>query len=156
MLSNERIATLKLWVFTWWKIPMVFFCRPSFVKISDDETVLKIKLKRRTKNHVNSMYVGALVVGAELSALFPIFNKAVELKRNIPPVVKDLKAEYYARAMGDVHFSCKTDVNGLIQEAIETKERVNKTVEIIATCPDINDDPVAKFYLTLSIKDKTK
>jgi hypothetical protein len=156
MFSKETIATLRLWAFGFWKIPMVFYCRPRFVEISKDKTVLKIKLKRKTQNHVNSMYVGAMVVGAELATLFPVFDAAIRMKKNIPPVVKDLRAEYYMRAMGDTYFTCEQNVEELLQEAITSGERINKEVTINATCPDINDDIVAKFVLTISVKEKKK
>lgn len=102
------------------------------------------------------MYVGALVVGAELAALFPVFDKAFRLGKNIPPVVKDLKAEYYMRAMGDVYFTIETNINEILEEAISTGERVNKEVVINATCPDVSEDVVAKFVLTLSVKEKKR
>ena len=65
-------------------------------------------------------------------------------------------AEYFMRAMGATHFSCEANIDELINEAIKTGERVNKKVTINATCPDLSDDIVAKFELTISVKDKTK
>ncbi len=38
--------------------------------------------------------------------------------------------------------------------AEETGERQNLPVNIIATVPEISDEPIAKFVLTLSIKKK--
>ena len=44
----------------------------------------------------------------------------------------------------------------MLDETIETGERVNKPVTVIAKCPDVSDDVVAKFVLTLSLKHKKK
>ena len=133
---------------------MVFYCRPKFHLISDEKTVLKIQLKRKTKNHLNSMYVGAMVVGAELAALFPVFDTGIRMGKNIPPVVKNITAEYYMRAMGDTYFTCEQNVKALLKEAIVSGERINKEVTINATCPSISEDIVAKFVLTRSVKEK--
>ena len=49
------------------KIPLMFFCRPKVLNINDDTVTVLIPFKRRTKNHVCSMYFGALAVGADLA-----------------------------------------------------------------------------------------
>ena len=49
--------------------------QPSIVEVSDDKCVLKIPLTRRTKNHLNVMYFGALGIGAEAAVAI----KAVQL-----------------------------------------------------------------------------
>ena len=47
------------------KIPMIGYTGLKLIEITDATTKVKIKLKRRTKNHLNSMYFGALAIGAD-------------------------------------------------------------------------------------------
>ena len=56
-----------------------------------------------------------------------------------------------------MHFICRDGkaVSDLVNTAIETGERQNYKLKIIATTPKISDDVVAEFELTLSIKDYT-
>ena len=54
--------------FGWSKVPMIFYCRPSVVDISAKSVTVKIPLLRRNKNHVGSMYLGALSVGADITS----------------------------------------------------------------------------------------
>ena len=59
-----------LWALGFFKIPLIFFCRPKIHEISDDKCVIRIPCKRRVKNHVKSMYIGALTIGADLAGGF--------------------------------------------------------------------------------------
>jgi acyl-coenzyme A thioesterase PaaI-like protein len=60
-------ATLKLWAFGWLKVPMIAWVRPKVIELNDERSVIKIALTRRTKNHLNSLYFGALCVGADVT-----------------------------------------------------------------------------------------
>ena len=48
----------------WIKIPLIGYVRPRLVNLDDNVAVVKIKLRRRTRNHLHSMYFGALAIGA--------------------------------------------------------------------------------------------
>ena len=54
-----------LWVFGLTKVRMIGYCRPRVINVSDTEVVLSIPLNRRTRNHVGSMYIGAMTVGVD-------------------------------------------------------------------------------------------
>ena len=47
------------------RIPLLFYVGASITEISPERMVVKIPLRRRTKNHLNSMYFGALSAGAD-------------------------------------------------------------------------------------------
>ena len=49
------------------KIPMLGYTAPKLIELNNNKAKVKIKLKRRTKNHLNSMYFGALAVGADVA-----------------------------------------------------------------------------------------
>jgi hypothetical protein len=158
MFSPLFKANLRLTIFSIWKIPLIFFCKPKILRQDDVTTVVRITLRRRTKNHLNSMYFGVLAVGADITGAFTAFDKAESMGKPVSLAFKDFHADYYMRAVGDVYFTCDDGklIDEMLGETIETGERVNKPVTVIAKCPDISDDVVAKFVLTLSLKHKKK
>ena len=60
-------ANLALKLFGFAKIPLIGYVGPKIVQLDEKKCVLRVKLKRRTKNHLNSMYLGVLAVGADLA-----------------------------------------------------------------------------------------
>ena len=118
---------------------------------------LFMPLDRRTRNHVKSMYIGAMVVGVDLVTGFTAMLKILESKKNIILIFKDLKANFLKRAEGDVHYICREAkaISAAVEETINTGERVNIAVPVIATVPDsFGEEPVATFTITLSMKEK--
>ena len=137
------------------KIPLLLFCRPKVIEINDQKVIIKIPLKRRTRNHVNSMYIGALVVGADISSGYLAFHHLGKTNKKISLIFKDFHADFLRRAEGDVHFVCNDGdkIKLLIDEVIATQKRCNMTVNVNAFVPGkFNNESVAIFKLTLSIK----
>ena len=152
--SPETITTWKLWYFGIFYIPTIFFCRPKVVRISDNSLEVKIKLNRRTKNHLNSMYFGVLSVGADITGGFLAMKYIQESSSKISLIFKDFQADFIKRAEGDVHFSCTEGdlIRELVKKSEQTNERESMPIHITASVPSISEDVVAKFVLTLSIK----
>lgn len=141
------------------KVPLIFYCRPSVIELNDNTTIIKIPFKRRNKNHLKSMYFGALSIGADVAGGVLAMDLIRKSRRNISLVFKDFKAEFLKRPEGDTHFTCNDGqaVKKLIEKAISTGERVNMPLKITATVPELSgNEPVAEFILTLSLKDKAK
>ena len=138
------------------KIPLMFFCRPKVMHIDSDSVIIKIPFKRRTKNHVGSMYLGALSVGADLSGGLLALEHIRKSNQKISLLFKDFHADFLKRAEGDVHFKCNqgSEIIQLVEKAIRSNERENMIVDIDAFVPSISNDIVAKFQLTLSLKEK--
>ena len=65
------------------KIPLMYFCRPKILYIDDDKVVVKISLRRRTKNHVGSMYFGALAVGADITGGYLALHHTNKINKRI-------------------------------------------------------------------------
>ncbi|MCI5056966.1 MAG: DUF4442 domain-containing protein [Flavobacteriales bacterium] len=152
-------ANKMLSIFGLTKIPLIFFCRPKILRIDDQSIVVKIPLKRRTRNHLKSMYFGALAVGADVTGGFQAFYASYVLKKNVGLSFKNFKCDFHRLAKGDVHFTCEDtqEVLKMVQETIETGERVERTVNIKATCPDIDpEEIVATMALTISMRYKKK
>ena len=154
LFSPETITTWKLRLFGLTHIPLIFFCRPRVIKITETSLEVKIKLNRRTRNHLNSMYFGVLSVGADVTGGFLAMEHIRKSKSKISLIFKDFQADFLKRAEGDVHFTCVEGnaIHTLINKSEETSERESMPVHISATVPSISPEPVAKFILTLSIK----
>ena len=158
LIKTETKIKWQILFFGLTQVPLIFYCRPKVVSISDSKLEIKIKLNRRTKNHLNSMYFGVLAVGADVTGGFLAMRYIQPSTAKIALIFKDFKAEFLKRAEGDVHFVCEDGIaiQNLVRAAEETGERQSLPVQIIATVPKISDEPVAKFILTLSIKKKSK
>ena len=155
LLSQNTKATLMVRLLAITKIPLMFFCRPKVLSIDDESVTIVIPLKRRTKNHVGSMYFGALSIGADLAGGYLAMHHINKNKCSVKILFKDFHADFLKRAMGDVHFVCNDGlkIKSLLQKTIETKERVNDEVYINAYVPSKEgSEPIAKFTLTLSLK----
>ena len=154
--SLETITTWKLWLFGITRIPLIFFCRPRVINITETSLEIKIKLNRRTRNHLNSMYFGVLSVGADITGGFLAMEYIRTSQSKISLIFKDFQADFLKRAEGDVHFICSegNSIRALIKKSEETGKRESMPVHIIASVPSISSDPIAKFMLTLSIKKK--
>ena len=158
-ISKELKATWFIRSFGLSKVPLIFYCRPSVIKLIEEMAVIKIPFKRRNKNHLKSMYFGALAVGADIAGGVLAMHLIRKSGHNISLVFKDFKADFLKRPEGDTHFTCNDGVavKNLIDETTKTGERVNMPLKITATIPEISgDEPVAEFILTLSLKDKSK
>lgn len=147
--------TIFLRLFGLAKIPMLFACSPEVVKMSPEETIVKIPLNFMTRNHLGCMYFGVLAMGADCAGGLMAMSLIRQSKNKASLLFKDFKADFLRRTEGDVHFTCKDGkkIAAQVKEAIRKKTRVNRTLKIIATTPSVSgDEPVAKFDLTLSLK----
>ncbi len=157
--KKALLGTLYLRYFGLRKIPLLFFVKPTVVEWTKERVVFKIPLKRRTKNHLGSMYFAVLAAGADLAAGFLAMKAIRDSGEPVSLIFKNMQAEFLKRAEGDVLFTCEDGdmVTDLVQKALETGEREELPVPVIATVPSkFGNEPVAKFTLTLSLKRKDK
>lgn len=147
--------TFRLRLWTLFKIPLLFFLRPSVVEVSPRRTVIRIPLSRRSRNHLGSMYFGALCAGADLAGALTAMRRIEASGRAVSLIFKEASARFWKRAEGDVLFVCEDGegVAALVRRAIETGEREEQPVRIVALVPGkLGDEPAAEFVLTLSLK----
>ena len=143
--------TLFIRYFGWSKVPMIFYCRPSVIDISSNSVTVKIPFLRRNRNHVGSMYLGALSVGADITSAMLSLAIIKKSKKKIIPIFKDFHADYLKRAEGDVHFVCDQGlkIKTMIEKTISEKNRVNEKIDVLAYVPSkLGEEVVAKFSLT--------
>lgn len=136
------------------KIPMIGYVKPRLIQMTDHDVVVRIKLRRRTRNHLKSMYFGALAVGADVTAGLHAFYFCDELNVRPSFAFKGMKAEFIKRAETDVEFSCTEGqiIREQVLKAIQTNERQNHWVKV--TAKNLNGEIVALFEMEISVKIK--
>jgi acyl-coenzyme A thioesterase PaaI-like protein len=139
------------------RIPMLLFVGPTVRSLDESGCAVEIPLGLRTRNHLGSMYFGALCAGADLAGGLNAARLIFTKHRGVKLVFADLKAEFHKRADGHVLF--RTTQGREIREAVEradaTGERVTIPVNVVATVPQkYGDEPVATFSMGLSLKRK--
>src|SRR5215471_21796021 len=119
------------------RLRLLFFLRPSVVEATPRRTVVRIPLARRSRNHLGSMYFGALCAGADLAGALTAMRRIEASGRRVSLIFKDVHARFFQRAEGDVLFSCDDGdaIADLVARAIETGEREERPVRIVATVP---------------------
>jgi len=134
------------------KIPLIGYVCPKLLEINDDSVKVKIRLRRKTRNHLNSMYFGALAVGADIAGGIHVFYYSEIMGKKVSFAFKGMKADFIKRAESDVTFESNQGqvIKAGILESIETGERVNKT--ILVTAFDSNNEVVATFEMISSLK----
>ena len=141
------------------QVPLLGWVGPQVVELTDERCVIKIPLGRRTKNHLNSLYFAVLAAGADIAGGFSAMREIEKSGHAVSLVFKDFQADFLKRADGDTFFTC-TDgraIRELVEKTIESGERQNLPVQVIATVPSKHgEQPVAQFKLTLSLKRASK
>jgi len=149
---NETLA-VRLWALK--NVFLLYFVKPSIIEVSERRCEVRIPLNWRTRNHLKSMYFGALCMGADIAGGLIAFHLMRKAKAKVSFVFKDVRGEFLKRPEGDVHFSCEDGalIGELMQRTLATGEREEAKVEVVARVPKkLGDEPVARFELTLSLK----
>lgn len=140
-------------------IPLLAFCTPRVIELDENRAVARIRLDRRTRNHLGVMYFGALAMGAELSIALKCLQAISASGQKIDFIFKDFECEFHRRADGHVHFICEqaAEVQNLINKAAATSERLTETFKGHAIIPEgESQEPVMSYKLTLSVKNRRK
>jgi acyl-coenzyme A thioesterase PaaI-like protein len=152
-MSWQDTAKVRAWALRY--VFLLYFVKPRILEVNENRCEVVLPLNWRTRNHLRSMYFGALCIGADVSGGLIAFHLASKQKAKISFVFKDMKADFLKRAEDDVHFVCADGVliQELVRRAMESGERQEATVHVTATVPrKMGEVPVATFALTLSIK----
>ncbi len=134
------------------KIPMLRFVSPKLLEIDDEKVRVKIRLRRRTKNHLNSMYFAALAVGADVTGGIQVFYFAEQMGKKVSFAFKGMNAQFLKRAETDTFFESLegNKVKAAFEQSLSTGERVNETIAVVAK--NTNDEVVATFDMIISLK----
>jgi len=150
--TSIRSMQWKLFLLGFFKIPLIGFTRPKLISLDEKNVSVKIKLNRRTKNHLNSMYFGALAVGADIAVGIHVFYFSEILDKKVSFSFKGMNAQFLKRAESDVYFSSNEGqiIKEAIEESIKTGERINKS--IMVTAKNESHEIVATFEMISSLK----
>jgi acyl-coenzyme A thioesterase PaaI-like protein len=152
-----EISTIrrKLFLLGVLKIPMIGYVRPKLLSLDADSLKIRVRLRRRTRNHLGSMYFGALAVGADLAAGVHAFYFSEMKGYKTSLAFKGIHGEFLKRAESDVIFQC--DAGQKILQALEAskagQERVN--LPVIVKAFNLEGDEVATFEMILSLRVKS-
>ena len=139
---------------------LLWLVRPKIVELSAERCIVKIPLNWITRRRdIHAMYLGTLCMGADVAAGLIAFQLVAERKARVNFIFKDIRGEFLKRAEGDVVFTNSDGplIQDLVRRALESDERHEATVHVIATVPSkLGDEAVAKFELTLSVKRKSR
>lgn len=152
-------ANLGLWWFGWRYIPLIGFCTPRIRRMTSTSLAISMPHSWRTKNHLGSIYFGALAIGADLAGAFLVFSKANELGINANFAFKDVQGEFLKRPEAEVWFESDDGamIDQMLADSLASGQRINQTVSVRITCPSLHGDEVmARFQLTLSVKASRK
>ena len=144
-----------LWYFSHFKVPMISYVKPRLIELDDRRIVLCLPLKRRNRNHLHSMYFGALAVGADLAGGLHGFYHAKQAQCKVSLAFKSFQAHFLRRPEADVYFVCDEgeQVKAMIEASQTNGERINKAINIKAYIHYLSQpEEVANFVLELSLK----
>lgn len=77
---------------------MILYVRPSVMEISNERVVVRIPLRRKTRNHIGSMYFGALSVGADCAVGALATHLIKQQAEHISLIFRNFSAEFHMRA----------------------------------------------------------
>lgn len=149
--------TLKVWAWSFAKVPLLFSTLPAVLVSDETRVTVRIRLRRKTKNHLGSMYFGALCIGADVAGGLAAMRAIERSGGGISLIFKDVNARFLRRPEGDVLFTCEDGeaIRELVALARSSRAREEMTVRVVATVPSKSaEEPVAEFALTLSLKEK--
>lgn len=154
LMSPPARETLALRFFSLTRIPLLAYVRPAVLDVAPERIIIMIRLSRRTRNHVGSMYFAALCAGADCAAGGLAMHFIRRHKAPMSMVFKDFQADFHKRAEGDVHFICEQgrEIAALVAQAAASGDRVEGAFDVLARVPTQGAEPVATFRLTLSVK----
>jgi len=153
LLPRHVWATLFVRVFALTHVPLLFLARPTVKELTDERVVVRIPLGFLSRNHLRSMYLGALAIGADVTGGILALESARRAKASVVPIFKDLKAEFLKRPETDVLFTCADgpSIDRAVRQCVATGERQQIGVTVTATA---KGELVARFAMTLSIKQR--
>jgi len=116
---------------------VICYCRPQIIHLDDEYCTLRIPLNWRTRNHVQSMYIGVFTVGANLTGGLLTLSSIRKRKRKVVLIFKDFHANFFLRAEQDIIFICRDGaaIDHAVQQAVDKGERINLPINTTAMLP---------------------
>ena len=152
--------TLSVRALGWWKIPLIALVNPTVIEMEGDRCVIRIPLRRRTRNHLGSMYFGALAIGADVAGGLLAVRLIRERSAKVSLVFKSFRADFLKRPESDVYFVCEEGarIRALVEKTLGSEERHTEPIALRAEVRPASGpaETVAEFVLELSLKRSAK
>ena len=134
------------------KIPMIRYTKPKLLVIDDNTVRVKIKLRRRTKNHLSSMYFGALSVGADIAGGIQVFYFSKKMDRKVSFAFKGMNAQFLKRAESDIVFESNEGqkIQKAMEKSLKEGSRINDSIMVEAK--NDSGEIVATFEMIVSVR----
>jgi len=134
------------------KIPMIRYTKPKLLAIDDNTVRVKIKLRRRTKNHLSSMYFGALSVGADIAGGIQVFYFSKKMDRKVSFAFKGMNAQFLKRAESDIVFESNEGqkIQKAMEKSLKEGSRINDSIMVEAK--NDSGEIVATFEMIVSVR----
>jgi hypothetical protein len=137
------------------KIPLLGSVRPSVAEWEGDRCVIRVPLRRWTRNHMNSMYFGALAIGADCAGGIMAVELIRQRQAKVSLIFKSFHAEFLKRPESDVFFICEEGarIRDLLDRVLASDQRLAEMIPLTAAVRTQEGyEPVARFLLELSLK----
>ena len=148
--------TLQLRLLGLLKIPLLGSVRPTVVELGDERCVIRVRLRRWTRNHLDSMYFCALAIGADCAGGIMAVTLIRSRRAQVSLVFKSFHTEFLKRPEADVFFICEEGarIRDLVDRVLVSERRLGELIPVTAAvlAPDGSYDPVARFILELTLK----
>lgn len=150
--TNLRRIRWLLRLMGWIRIPMLGYVSPRLHYMDDEKAAVIVRLRRRTRNHLKSMYFGALTVGADVVAGMHVYYFCDQEGVRPSFAFRSMHAEFHKRATTHVLFTSHEGalIREVVKKAMDTGERQHAMVQVTAT--DNNGEVVASFRMEISVK----
>jgi hypothetical protein len=154
VIPETVVDTSLVRLFGWIKVPLIGYVRPKVLEVNPACMRMMIPLRRRSRNHLNSMYMGALMIGADVASGYYAAKLIYEKGYKIDFLFRTASARFLKRPEGDVVFTCTQgrEIEELVEKAQLSGERVEALLTILATVPSLSEDVVAEMEMVLSLK----
>lgn len=153
MIPKNLKATVLMQSFGLLKVPLLFATSPRVKTLDDTTCEVEIPFSKIVKNHLGSMYFGALAIGADTCVGMLAMDKIQKSGEKISLIFKNFNADFLKRAEGKTVFICHEGerIQQMIASCISSGDRISEPIQAIA---QVNGETVATFTLTLSLKKK--
>ncbi len=143
-------------LFLFWKLPAAFFSGVRVESILPEACVASVPHRWITKNPFRSTYFASLSMAAELSTGALALGHSYQSIPSVSMLVTRLEAEFFKKATERIFFTCGDGT--LFYEAVNgtLRDGMPRTVRARSTGRNALGEVVADFYVTWSLKPKTK
>ena len=134
------------------RIPMIAYVRPKLLSIDENSVRVRIRLRRKTKNHLNSMYFGALAVGADIAGGIQVFYFSKAMDQKVSFAFKGMNAQFLKRAESDISFESTEGqkIKAAMEQSLSEGSRINDSIMVEAK--NSSGELVATFEMIISVR----